>query len=46
MNNFWAEILRQIVKEAVIILWHIKGQLILFAKDQQAIRLVKGGHFV
>jgi len=45
MNNFWAEILRQIVTEAIIILWPIKGGPILFAKDQQVKRLVKGDHF-
>ena len=45
MNNFRAEILGQIVTEAIIILWPIKGESILFAKDQQVKRLVKGDHF-
>jgi len=45
MNNFWVEILGQIVTEANIILWPIKGESILFAKAQQVKRLVKGDHF-
>jgi len=45
MNNFWAEMLGQIVTEAIIVLWLIKGEPILFAKDQQVKRLIKGDHF-
>jgi len=45
MNNFWAEILRQVVTGVIIILWSIKGELIVFAKDQQVKKLVKGDHF-
>jgi len=45
MNNIWTEILRQIITKAIIILWPIKREPILFAEDQQIKRLIKGGHF-